>query len=90
MSGNICTFCDIEREFCVHGNPSTKVDDLGSLTQTGPTIEAQFSAIDCAGCGERIQKDESITMTDEGWAHTAEVKRDSGPPPTDTAIFEED
>lgn len=88
MNEAYCDRCDMPRAFCVHGNPP-KIAEAAPLIQTGPTIDAVFSSVDCAGCGERIQPDESITMTDDGWAHTAEVQRDSGPPPTDTITFED-
>lgn len=76
MTDDHCDHCDLPKATCVHGNPP-KVPTVIGLYRKGPTISAtQYS--ECAGCGERIEPGEEITLSDEGWAHSAEVDEEPG------------
>lgn len=57
------------------------------LIATGPTITAS-QITPCAACPVMLQPGDSITHTEDGWAHAAEVGPAQGPPPTDTGLFD--
>lgn len=82
MTYGFCDHCDMPLAMCIHGNPPKVPERLGLIRQ-GPTIEAtQYS--DCVGCGEKIVPGQTITRSDEGWAHAREVED----PPNQSNIFD--
>ncbi len=84
-----CHHCDMPRAFCEHG--MAKIPAPAILERSGPTIDALFTGTPCAGCGEKIHEGKSITMTPDGWAHSAEVESPSPsdkPPRTSPRTFD--
>lgn len=75
-----CDRCELPKAHCEHGLDRAVVAAFDSgfrvpatdLVADGPTISAtQVSP--CAGCSEKIQPDERITHTPDGWAHERHV-----------------
>jgi hypothetical protein len=90
-----CDDCDLPLATCPHGNAEAAAADAAArrgyasadLIADGPTIEATQSHPCPAGDG-LIHYGDSITHTDEGWAHTRCVTSRTTPPETDTSTFE--
>ena len=76
-----CDHCDLPRAQCFHSVDRATQEafdqpqfrsPVQQLVADGPTIDASTTS-PCPACGDSIIVGESITHTDEGWAHTDEV-----------------
>jgi hypothetical protein len=92
---SLCDLCDIPKAYCIHGNAEAAKEDRAArrgysaadLIPDGPTIVATQTHPCPAGDGN-VEPGDSITHTEDGWAHTSCTLRPSAPPTTDTSMFE--
>lgn len=95
MTGGWCDHCDLSLAHCPHGNPEAAKADAearrgyapADLIPDGPTITATQTHPCPAGDGN-VEPGDSITHTEDGWAHTRCTLRPSNPPTTDTSMFD--
>lgn len=80
MADPWCDRCDLPLDQCEHSLPKERRDPFGArrhavaadLVADGPTISATQKS-PCVGCGALIEEGDSITYTEDGWAHSSEV-----------------
>lgn len=84
---------------CMHLLPKSQCADctpparsLADPIVTGPTIMATQTSPCGHDCGDLLEPEQSITMTDEGWIHTshlpARAPSSDRAPATDTSMFD--